>query len=296
MPKAITVKIASCVALFLLFPLLALAGFDEFSITEIKALENFNDYVREVRFSPFGTYIAITVGDNTVHLYDRAFNRLWMSQGNRKSVGGKLAFSPDEKYLAFTRYKSSGDIGILNLEKLEVLQTLDGHPYYVSGVSYSPDGRYLVSCGSEKQVIVWKWDGNKFAKHQVLVEHEKPIRDITFSPDPRVMASAGDDSNIIVWKLENGSFKKHQTLSNDKYYVTCIAFSPDGKLLASGRTNLLCTTQYKIRCHFGGEESQEARRTELWLNTNYLSGCFCFASSHRAFCSSNDSLSRLSPR
>ena len=249
-------KIVLCITLVLFLPLFAFAGPTEFSITEIQTLEHFDDYVREVRFSPFGTYFAVTVGDNTVYLYDRAFNRLWMSQGNRKNVGGKLAFSPAEKYLAFTRYKSQGDIGILDLETLQVVQALDGHPYYVSGISYSPDGGYLVSCGVEKQVIVWKWENNKFEKHQVLTEHEKPIRDIIFSPDPSIMASAGDDSNIIIWKMKDGSFRKHQVLSNNKYYVTSIAFSHDGKLLASGSTNLM--TLWKL----DGDRYVEAQKLD----------------------------------
>jgi|GEM_PF-3010507 len=237
--KVYPVKTVLCITLFLFLPVIALAGPAEFSVTEIQTLDNFEDYVREVRFSPFGTYFAVTVGDNSVYLYNRAFNRLWMNQGNRKNVGGKLAFSPDEKYLAFSRYKSQGDIGILDLGTLQVVQALDGHPYYVTGISYSPDSRFLISCGVEKQVIVWKWDNNTFKKHQVLIEHEKPIRDIAFSPDTAIMASAGDDSNIIIWRLQDGSFIKHQVLSNNKYYVTSIAFSHDGKLLASGSTNLM---------------------------------------------------------
>ena len=227
------------ITLVFLLPFTAIAAPAEFSVTEIQSLDNFGDYVREVKFSPFGSYFAVTVGDNSVYLYNRAFNRLWTSQGNRKNVGGKLSFSPDEKYMAFSRYKSQGDIGILDLKTLQVVQALDGHPYWVTGIAYSPDGQYLVSCGVEKQVIVWKWQDQEFNKHQVLIEHEKPVRDIAFSPSASTFASAGDDAHIIIWKLQNGSFQKQQVLSNNKYYVTSIAFSRDGRFLASGSTNLL---------------------------------------------------------
>jgi len=242
--------------LFLLIPLPSFAEINEFGISEIKTLENFNDYVREVKFSPFGTYFAVTVGDNTVYLYDRAFNRLWTSQGNRKSVGGKLSFSPDEKYLAFTRYKSSGDIGILNVNELKVVQALEGHPDFVSGVSFSPEGRYLVSCGTEKRVILWELDGNRFKKKQEVIEHEKPVRDIVFSPDGKTLASAGDDAKIIIWRLSDGQLSVKQVLSNNKYYVTSVAYSPDGTILASGSTNLL--TLWKLE----GDELTETQRIE----------------------------------
>jgi WD40 repeat protein/tetratricopeptide (TPR) repeat protein len=250
------VKTIFLYSLVLLIPAIALAAPAEFSVTEIQSLESFSDYVREVRFSPFGGFFAVTVGDNSVYLYNRAFNRLWTSQGNRKNVGGKLSFSPDEKYLAFSRYKSQGDIGILDLKSLQVIQALDGHPYWVTGIAYSPDGRYLVSCGVEKQVIVWKWQDHAFHKHQVLKEHEKPVRDIAYSSSTSIFASAGDDANIIIWKLQNGSFEKHQVLSNNKYYITSIAFSRDGRFLASGSTNLL--TIWK----FDGERFVEEQRLE----------------------------------
>jgi WD40 repeat protein/tetratricopeptide (TPR) repeat protein len=264
--EELSMRAFAIAALILSIPVSTVLGLDEFGVTEIKTLDTFNDYVREVRFSPFGTYFAVTVGDNTVHLYDRAFNRLWTSQGDRKSVGGKLSFSPDEKHLAFTRYKSTGDIGIFSLAEMRVIQALDGHPEYVSGVSYSPDGRYLVSCGSEKRVILWEWKGDEFVLKQEATVHEKPIRDIAFSPDGRFVASAGDDAKIIIWKLFDGELRPHQELSNNKYYVSSVAFSPDGSVLASGSTNLLTfwkldgegfVEEQKIGHHAGGMWSVE---------------------------------------
>ena len=41
-------------------PFLSLAQLDEFKIREVKLIDTYEDYVREVRFSPFGTYVAVT--------------------------------------------------------------------------------------------------------------------------------------------------------------------------------------------------------------------------------------------
>ncbi len=227
-------------ASFTLFlPALLFGSPDEFKINEVKTIDTLNDYVREVKFSPFGTFIAITSGDNIVTLYDRNYIKLWTSQGEMRSVGGKLAFSPDEKYLAFSRFKTKGDIGILSLDNFKVVQALDAHPHWVNSIDYSPDGLYLASGGSEKMVLVWRWDGVQFEKIQELQEHTKPVNEVAFSPDGRYLASASDDNTIIIWKLIKDHFVKHQELSNDTYRYESIAFSPDGKLLASGTSTKL---------------------------------------------------------
>jgi DNA-binding beta-propeller fold protein YncE len=223
----------------LIFPVLASAQQDEFKITELKTIDTFEDYVREVRFSPFGNYFAVTSGDNKVFLYSKDYKLLWSSQGERKSVGGKVAFSPDEKYLAFTRYKTKGDIGILSIDGLRVVQAIDAHPQYVNGIAYSPDGNYLVTAGSEKVVMVWRWNGKEFEKRQELKGHEKTVEEVRFSPDGRYIASGGDDRQVIIWKREGDGFIQDQKLSNDTYWIESLAFSPDGKLLATGTSSKL---------------------------------------------------------
>jgi tetratricopeptide (TPR) repeat protein len=236
----ITILIAAALS-----PLLSFAQLDEFKISEVKTIDTFEDYVREVMFSPFGTYIAITSGDNRIFLYNRKYELLWSSQGERKSVGGKVAFSPDEKYLAFTRYKTKGDIGILSIDDLHVVQAIDAHPHYANSIAYSSDGTYLATAGSEKMVMVWRWNGKEFEKLQVLKEHRGQVDEVRFSPDGRYLASGGDDKQIIIWKLTGEGFVLDQKLANDTYWIDSIAFSPDGQLLASGSSSKL--TFWKLK-------------------------------------------------
>jgi len=186
------------------FPLLLLAQApdaqtSELKISEKRVIETFTDYVREVKFSPFQNYFAITSGDNTVTLYNSAFEPIWKSQGNRKSVGGRVSFSPDEKYMTFTRYKSKKDIGILSIEKLAVVQHLQAHSYYVNSIVYSPDGRFLASGASDYLVILWRRNGGKFEKYQVFKEHTKPVNEILFSPDQRFLVSGSDGGQGFIF-------------------------------------------------------------------------------------------------
>jgi len=227
-------KIFPLIISFLLAPGLLIGQVQEFKIKEIKEIDTFREHVREIKFSPFGTYITVTSGDNTVSLYNHEYQLLWSSQGDPKNYGGKCAFSPDGKYLAFTRYKSRGDTGILNIENLRVVQSLDGHPYWVNCIAYSPDGNFIATGGSEKQVIIWEWDGKEFIKKHVFKDHQKPVTEVMFSRGELYLASASEDKTVIVRKLEKKSFEIFQVLPEQKYFIHSIAFSPDGKLLASG--------------------------------------------------------------
>ena len=209
----------------------------DFKIKEIKGIkgiDTFREHVREIRFSPFMTYIAVTAGDNTVNLYDSEYRLLWVSQGDASSFSGKCVFSPDEKYLAFTKYRSSGDIGILDIESMRVVQALDGHPYWVNCIDYSPDGKYIATGGSEKQVIVWERDGKDVVKKHVFKDHKKPVTEVAFSRDGKFLASASEDRTVIIRKLEGGGFVPFQVLSGQTYYIHSIAFSPNTRFLAYG--------------------------------------------------------------
>ncbi len=218
-------------------PRLLLARVRELKISEKRAIETFTDYVREVKFSPFQNYFAVTSGDNTVTLYNKTFVPIWKSQGNRKNVGGRVSFSPDEKYMAFTRYKSKADIGILSIEKLTVVQHIQAHSYYVNSVAYSPDGRFLASGASDYLAILWHRNEKEFEKYQVFKEHTKPVNEVLFSPDQTFLISGSDDGTVVVRILEGDRYVLHQVLQHNSYQVTSMSFSPGGDLLATSISN-----------------------------------------------------------
>ncbi len=249
------------IILFIFVPFLVIGQVAGFKIREKRVINTFVDYVREVKFSPFGNYFAITSGDNTVTLYSRSFEPIWKSQGNRKSVGGKVSFSPDEKYMAFTRYKSKEDIGILDIEKLAVVQHLQAHSYYVNSIAYSPDGQYLASGASDYLVILWRNNGKEFEKYQVFKEHTKPVNEVLFSPDQTLLLSGGDDGTVVVRILDGDRYIPHQVLQHNKYQVESMAFSPGGDLLATSISNAVIlwkndsgyfTEAQRITHHSGG--------------------------------------------
>ncbi len=82
-------------------------------LKESKEFSNLGEYVRQAQFSPYRNYFAFTIGDNTVRVYDRDWEKVFEHQGNPKAVGGVFAFSPDEKYMVYGRYKGFNDIAII---------------------------------------------------------------------------------------------------------------------------------------------------------------------------------------
>ena len=112
----------------------------EFSYKEKKELKGYHDYIMQAGFSPFRNYFAITIGNNTIEIYDKDWNKIYSHQGNPKSVGGHFAFSPDEKYLAYAKYKSDNDIAIIRLEDkkvIQILRKLTHIPIVIGGYAFS---------------------------------------------------------------------------------------------------------------------------------------------------------------
>ena len=138
----------------------------EFTYKEKKELKGYSEYIMQSEFSPFRNYFAITIGNNTIEIYDKDWNKIFSHQGNPKSVGGYFSFSPDEKYLAYAKYKSDNDIAIIRLEDRKVIQVMNGHSYYINQVKFSHDGKFLTSSSSDKSVCLWKWKNDQLELHQ----------------------------------------------------------------------------------------------------------------------------------
>ena len=125
------------------------------SFTEKKTFLSQTTYLYEAQFSPFRNYFALTYGDNTIEVYDKSWKKIFSSQGDPKSVAGRFCFSPDENFLAFSRYRNNRDIAILRLADRKVVQVLSGNSNSVNTLAWSHDGRYLACGGQDYTVIIW---------------------------------------------------------------------------------------------------------------------------------------------
>ena len=50
----------------------------DFSYKEKKELKPYSDYVMQAEYSPFRNYFAITIGDNSIEIYDKNWNKIFI--------------------------------------------------------------------------------------------------------------------------------------------------------------------------------------------------------------------------
>ena len=207
----------------------------DFSYKEKKELKNYPDYIMQARFSPYRNYFALTVGDNSIEVYDKNWTKIFSYQGDPKSVGGHISFSPNEKYLAYAKYKSNNDIAIIDLENLKVVQTLKGHYGHINDVEWNHRGDMVVSCGQDDKIRIWKFDGNEFKLLQVLEHHENTVSGISFSFDDTYLASSGNDSKLLIYEWKNKKYELVQNVGFFKGYLDDVLFHPQKyRLLLAG--------------------------------------------------------------
>ncbi len=198
----------------------------DFSYKEKKELTSYDDYVMQAEFSPFRNYFAITIGDNTIELYDKNWNKIYTHRGNPDSRAGKFSFSPNEKYLAFSKYKSNNDVAIIDLEDKKVVQVLTGHEYYITDIIYSNNGKLLATSSQDNTIRLWKLKDEMFVLHQFLTEHTNLVGGVSFSYNDDYLASCGNDSKVLIRELRGDKYEVMQEVSDFKGYVKDVAFHP----------------------------------------------------------------------
>lgn len=211
----------------------------EFTYKEKKELKGFADYIMDCKFSPFRNYFAITVGNNSIVIYDKNWKKIFNHQGNPKSVGGHLAFSPDEKYLAYAKYKSDNDIAIIRLQDQKVVQVLNGHSHHINKLEYSHNGKYLVSTSNDESICIWVWKNDEMELMQKF-NYDESMMGASFSYDDRFLVAVGYEKKIYVYENQNSSFNLYDTISGLKYWQYDVSFNPT-------KYEFLSSSQYQIR-------------------------------------------------
>jgi len=212
---------------------------EEFSYKEKKELKGYPDYIMDARFSPFRNYFAIAIGNNTLQIYDKNWKKIFEHQGNPKSVGGHLCFSPDEKYLAYAKYKSDNDIAIINLEDQKVIQVLNAHANHINKLEFSHNGMYLASTSSDESVAIWKWEDDQLVLFQKFNYDDAPMG-ISFSYNDEYLVCGGYDRTVHLYQLKNNKYVFKDTIANLKYYLYDICFHPF-------KNEFIASTQYEAR-------------------------------------------------
>ena len=205
----------------------------EFAYKEKKGFRSQDSYILDAQFSPFRNYFAITYGNNTIEIYDKNWRKVFEHQGNPESFAGDIRFSPDEEYLAFSRYKSTNDIAILSLKDMNVVAVLTGQSSFITDLIYSHNGKYFASASYDKSVWIWNVQESDYRVIHKFDDHSSAVRALTFSFDDKFLASCGDEKRIHIYEYENGSYKLYNVFETGRGYIEQVMFQPGSYVLVS---------------------------------------------------------------
>jgi WD40 repeat protein/serine/threonine protein kinase len=178
--------------------------------------------------------------------------------------------SPDGRWVAAGRYK--GSIELWDIERNEMIRTLEGFDKTVQALKFSPDGRYILAAGDNSVAVLWdtqtgeeirryeghantiytvnfsqdgsriltsSWDGTarlwetETGKELVKFSgHTGPIWGSALSSDGHYVVTGGDDFSARLWDAETGAELRRFTGHTNIVYA--VAFSPDSRYVVTG--------------------------------------------------------------
>ncbi|KAL7905841.1 hypothetical protein GGI35DRAFT_459469 [Trichoderma velutinum] len=233
----------------------------------LQTLEDHDDSVKSVVFSPDGRQLASCSTDGTIkirnansgsHLQTLECNNavlsICLSPNGQQLASGlsdgivevwdvksgvlqasesfnsrvySVTFSVNGQQLALGLF--NGTVKVWDI-KSACQQTFKGHTNPVLSVVFLPDSQQLASGSSDDTIKIWNMESGTCL--QTLKGHKNTINSIVFCPNRYWLASGSSDSTVKIWDLKSGICL--WTLEDHEESVNSVVFSPDGKWLASG--------------------------------------------------------------
>ena len=179
--------------------------------------------VNSAVFSPDGSKIITTGGDNTVHIWDAQTGN---SLGELKNESGTQVydaqFSDDGSRIVTASEDKTAQIWDAASEKS--LLTLVGHTDYVLTAIFSHDGKYVYTGGYDNTIR--KWDANTGTLLLTITGHTGRVLSLDISPDDFILVSGSADTNVKVWDVNSGK-EIFNYLGNNEA-TNSVAFNIDG--------------------------------------------------------------------
>ncbi|NES85059.1 MAG: WD40 repeat domain-containing protein [Moorea sp. SIO2B7] len=179
--------------------------------------------VRDLTYSPDGTYLATASFDKTAKLVEVATGREITTITHRDLVYA-VKFSPDGNYLAtISKDKTAKLVAVTTGREVTTIS----HENQIYALTFSPDGTYLATASRDKTAkLVAVATGTEVT----WINHRDSVRAVTFSPDGTYLATASNDYTAKLVAVATGT---EVTRITHKNQVRAVKFSPDGTYLAT---------------------------------------------------------------
>ena len=195
--------------------------------------EVLRDRVTALAFSPDGSVFAAGSGEPSREGDVLLWRTAALDAPPRKAVGIHsdtilgLCFSPDGKTLLSGGADKAARV--IDVEKLSVVRSLEGHTHHVLGVSWSPDGRSVVTGGGDNVAKVW--DVATGARKKNVDGVEKEVTSVQFLGAGTQFAAASGDGKVRVVGT-NGTVVR--TMTENASFVNSLAAPRDGLTVVAG--------------------------------------------------------------
>lgn len=245
----------------------------------VRKLNGPTNFIRPIRWSPNGKYIAAACYDRKAYVWEASTGRLVHAYTGHKTILTGLAWSPDSKQLVTS--DDSAQVQIWEATTGRRFLTYTGHQQngLVLAVAWSPDGARIASsaggAGSDAIVKVWNaTNGQTLFTYQghvlsalsagfpgrsalsaslpFLPTHPASgsgigVFAVAWSPDSTTVASGGGlgDGSVQIWKPATHERVFTFPSSNGGSYINTLAWSPGGAHIASASDNI--TTVWQSR-------------------------------------------------
>jgi WD40 repeat protein len=146
-------------------------------------------------YSPEGRWLAGSVDDRDVYLWDARTHRLVARLSGHEGEVHSVAFSPDGGRLVTAGLDRT--VRVWDVEKKECQAVLRGHTDEVFAAAFHPGGTRIASAGRDR--AVWLWDvatGEEVAR---LQGHTNYVYALAFSPDGTTLVSGSGDGTVRLW-------------------------------------------------------------------------------------------------
>lgn len=187
-------------------------------------------------FSPDGGMLAAASYVNTVQLFDTTtWDEVGRLDQNDDTDGHiwDLDWSPDGAYLAVVghldtwtpEYSRRGEAFIWDVERAEIISTLEGHDEIIMAVAWSPDGNQIATSGWDPEVRVWNVDGWAEAYRPPETDN---WADVAWNGEQ--LLGAAWNARLLIW--EQGETQQTAPIAEESLFA--VAPSPDGERVLIG--------------------------------------------------------------